>query len=152
MEGIMRTLARWNPVRELAPFASFPEGETFFGEFPFRPLAMGYEPTPMMRVDVTEDGAAYTVKAEIPGMKKEDIAVSIDGNTVSITAEVKREKEVNEGEKTLRIERYYGSVSRMLTLPLDVNPAKAEASYDAGVLKLMLPKAPGSEVRRLAVH
>ena len=111
---------------------------------------MGYEPTPMMRVDVTEDEAAYTVKAEIPGMKKEDIAVSIDGNTVSITAEVKREKEVNEGEKTLRIERYYGSVSRMLTLPLDVNPAKAEASYEAGVLKLMLPKAPGSEVRRLA--
>jgi len=74
-----------------------------------------------------------------------------DGSTVTITAEVKREKEVKE-EKTLRTERYYGSVSRMLKLPLDVNAAKAEASYEAGVLKLMLPKAPGTEVRRLAIH
>lgn len=148
----MRTLARWNPFRELAPFASFPESETYFGEFPFRPLAMSYEPKPMMRVDVTEDEAAYIVKAEIPGMKKEDIAVSIDGSTVSITAEVKREKQLNEGEKRLSVERYYGLVSRMLTLPFEVNPAKAEASYEAGVLKLMLPKAPGSEVRRLAIH
>ena len=148
----MRTLARWNPFRELAPFASFPESETYFGEFPFRPLAMNFEPRPMMRVDVTEDEAAYVVKAEIPDMKKEDIAVSIDGSTVSITAEVKREKPLKEGEKSLCVERYYGLVSRTLTLPFDVNPAKAEASYEAGVLKLMLPKAPGSEVRRLAIH
>ena len=85
-------------------------------------------------------------------MKKEDIAVSIDGNTVSITAEVKREKEVKEGEKTLRSERYYGSMSRVLTFPFDVNPATAEASYEGGVLTLTLPKAPGTEARRLAVH
>lgn len=148
----MRTLASWNPFRELAPFASFPEGETYFGEFPFRPLAMGYEPAPLMRVDVIEDEAVYIVKAEIPGMKKEDIAVSIDGSTVSITAEVKREKEVNESKKTLRSERYYGSVCRTLMLPFDVNPAKAEASYEAGVLKLILPKAAGSQARRLAIH
>jgi HSP20 family protein len=148
----MKTMARWNPLRELAPFASFPEMETYFGEFPFRPVTMNYEPAPAMRLDVTEDEAAYTVKAEIPGMKKEDIGVSIDGNTVSITAEVKREKDVKEGEKVLRNERYYGSVSRMVTLPLDVNPAKAEASYDGGVLTLMLPKAPGTEARRLEIH
>jgi len=147
----MRTLALWNPFRELAPFASVPDMETYFGDFPF-PMTRGYEPTPMMRVDVAEDEAAYTVKAEIPGMKKEDIAVSIEGNTVSITAEVKREKEVKEGEKTLRNERYYGSVSRMLTLPFDVNPAKAEASYEGGVLTLALPKAAGTQVRRLAIH
>ena len=148
----MRTLARWNPFREMAPFASFPEMEGYFSEFPFRPLTMGYEPAAAMRVDVTEDTAAYTVKAEIPGMKKEDIAVTIDGNTVSIAAEVKRENEVKEGETVLRSERYYGSVSRMLTLPLEVNPGKAEATYAGGVLTLVLPKAPGSEVRRLAVH
>jgi HSP20 family protein len=148
----MRTLARWDPFRELAPFVSFPEVGTYFGEFPYRPLATGYEPAPMMRVDVTENEAAYTVKAEIPGMKKEDIAVSIDGKTVFITAEVKREKEVKEAEKSLCNERYYGMVSRMLTLPFDVNPAKAEASYEGGVLTLMLPKAPGTEVRRLAIH
>lgn len=148
----MRTLARWDPFRELAPFASFPEVGSYFGELPFRPLTAAYEPVPVMRVDVTENEAAYTVKAEIPGMKKEDIAVSVDGKTVSITAEVKREKEVEGAEKSLCNERYYGMVSRMLTLPFDVNPSKAEASYDGGVLTLMLPKAPGTEVRRLAIH
>ena len=148
----MKTLARWNPFRELAPFTPFPEMESYFSEFPFRPLTMSYEPAPTMRVDVTETEAAYKVEAEMPGLKKEDIAVSIDGKTVSITAEVKREKEIKEGEKTLRSERYYGSMSRMLTLPVDVNPATAEASYDGGVLTLTLPKAPGTEARRLAVH
>jgi HSP20 family protein len=148
----MKTVARWNPFRELAPFTSFPEMEAYFSEFPFRPLSMTYEPTPTMRVDVTESEDAYKVEAEMPGMKKEDIAVSIDGNTVSVTAEVKHEKEVKDGEKTLRSERYYGSMSRTLTFPLDVNPATAVASYESGVLTLTLPKAPGTEARRLAVH
>ena len=148
----MRTLARWDPFRELAPFVSFPEVGNYFGEFPFRPLTAGFEPVPTMRVDVIENEAAYTVKAEIPGMKKEDIAVSIDGKTVSINAEVKREKEVKGAEKSLCNERYYGMVSRMLTLPFDVNASKAEASYEGGVLTLTLPKAPGTEVRRLAIH
>jgi HSP20 family protein len=147
----MKTLARWNPFRELAPF-SFPEMERYFGEFPYGPLSVGYESTPTMRVDVTESEAAYKVEAEMPGMKKEDIAVSIDGNTVSITAEVKREKEVKEGEKAMRSERYYGSMARVLTFPLDVNAATAEASYEGGVLTLTLPKAPGTAARRLAVH
>ena len=148
----MKTVARWNPFRELAPFTPFPEMETYFSEFPFRPLTMAYEPAPTMRVDVTEREGAYKVAAEMPGMTKEDIAVEIDGNTVSINAEVKREKEVKEGEKTLRSERYYGSMSRTLTFPFNVNPATAVASYEDGVLTLTLPKAPGSEARRLAVH
>ncbi len=148
----MKTMARWNPFREVAPFASFPEMETYFGEFPFRSLPVSYEPAPAMRVDVTEDAGVYTVRAEIPGMKKEDIAVTIDGNTVSITAEVKRDKEVKDGEKVLRNERYYGSVFRMLTLPFDVDSGKAQATYDGGVLTLNLPKTSGTQVQRLAVH
>lgn len=148
----MKSLTRWNPFRELAPFAAFPEMETYLNEFPFRPLTLAYEPAAAMRVDVTENDGAYKVEAEMPGLKKEDITVEIDGNSVSINAEVKREKEVKEGEKTLRSERYYGSMSRTLTLPVDVNPATAEASYDGGVLKLTLPKAAGTEAKRLAVH
>ena len=148
----MRTLARWNPFRELAPFAAFPDLESFFGEYPLRPFAAGYEPVPMMRMDVVENDSGYTVKAEIPGMRKEDIAVSIDGSNVSITAEVKRENEVKDGERELRSERYYGSVSRRVTLPYDVDAAKAQASYEGGVLTLTLPKAPGIEAKRLAVH
>jgi HSP20 family protein len=148
----MKNLARWNPFRELAPFSSFPEMERYFADFPFVPLSVGYEIAPTMRVDVTENEAAYKVQAEIPGMKKEDIAVSIDGNTVSITAEVKHEQDVKEAEKTLRSERYYGSMVRMLTFPLDVNPGTTVASYEGGVLTLTLPKAPGTEARRLAIH
>ena len=148
----MKTLARWNPFRELAPFAAFPEVETFFSEFPFRPVVGGFEAVPMVRMDVLEDAHGYTVKAEIPGMRKEDIVVSIDGHNVSISAEAKRESEAKEGERMLRTERYYGPLSRMLTLPFDVDPVKAEAMYEEGVLTLVLPKAPGVEAKRLAVH
>ena len=145
----MRTLARWSPFRELAPFASVPE--TFFTEFPFAPVGT-FESMPAMRMDVMEDDGGYVVKADIPGMKKEDIAVSIDGNTVSITAKATTESEVKEGERVLRTERYRGSLSRVITLPFDVDPAKAEAAYDAGVLTMRLPKAPGVEARQLVVH
>jgi len=148
----MKTLARWNPFRELAPFATFPDMETFFGELPFRPVVRGYEPVPTMPIDIVEGATLYTAKVEMPGMKKEDIAVSIDGNTVTITAEAKHEKEVNDNEKLLRNERYYGSLYRMFSLPVAVDPAKAEASYDAGVLTLVLPKAPGAVARQLPVH
>ena len=148
----MKTLARWDPFREVAPFAMFPEMESFFTDMPFRSMTSRYEPVPTMRLDVVEDPAGYTVKAELPGMKKEDIAVSIDGNKVSINAESKQEKEVKEGNKLLRSERYYGAVSRTLTLPYDIDSAKSEAAYQEGVLTLILPKAAGVEAKLLPVH
>jgi HSP20 family protein len=149
----MKTLARWNPFRETAPFGAFPE--SFFAEWPFRSALSDYEPVPTMRMDVVEDATGYTVKAELPGMKKEDIGVSIDGNHVSITAEARHEKEVKEGKEAAKVlcsERYYGSVSRMITLPVDIDPAKSEATYEEGVLTLVLPKAAGVEAKRLAIH
>ena len=103
-------------------------------------------------VDVTENENTYTVKAEIPGVKKEDISVSIDGNLVSISAEIKREKEEKKGDKVLREERYYGAMSRSFTLPTDVDQAKAEAQYTNGVLSLTLPKKAGSQSKKLDIH
>ena len=147
----MKTLARWNPFREVAPFEVFPDMESFFNDMPMRSLAR-YEPVATMRMDVVEDDAGYTLKAELPGIKKEDITVSIDGSSVSINAESKHEKDVKEGEKVLRSERYYGSVSRRVTLPVDVDAAKSEATYDGGVLTLVLPKAPGSAAKQLPIH
>ena len=76
---------------------------------------MNYEPTAapaQLRVDVTENEAGYVVRAEIPGVKKDDINVGIEGNQVEISAEVKNEKEVKDGERVLRSERYYGKVYR----------------------------------------
>jgi HSP20 family protein len=110
------------------------------------------EPEPMMRMDVTQNESGYVVKAELPGVAKEDIAVSVEAGEVSISAEVKREKETKEGDKVLRTERYYGSVARAFTLPTDVDAARAEAKFDKGVLTLTLPKAEGARSKTLPVQ
>jgi|SRR5688572_4228232 HSP20 family protein len=92
-----------------------------------------------MKVDVTKADDTYTVKAEIPGVRKDDIQVAVDGNEVTISGEVKKESEEKKGEEVIRSERYYGKVSRSFTLPHDVDEAKVTAKYADGVLKLTLP-------------
>jgi HSP20 family protein len=109
------------------------------------------EGPPDIRMDMKENEKAYTVKAEIPGVSKEDIEVSIDGNLVTIRAEVKREKE-DKGETMVRSERYYGAMSRSFTLATDVDEKTASAKYSDGVLELVLPKKAGGATRRLQVQ
>jgi HSP20 family protein len=126
----------------------------------FGDLARGFwlKPMPMpgdgelkMKVDVKEDDKSYTIKAEVPGVKKEDIQVDVNGNQVSISAEVKQEKEEKKGEKLLHSERYYGMVSRSMQLPTDVDSQAAKAEYKDGVLNLVLPKKASAQSKRLAV-
>lgn len=148
----MANLTRWNPFRELTRFDPFTDMEDLFKEFGMRPAWRGLEAEPQIKLDVSEDDKAYTVKAEIPGVKKEDINVSIDGNRVSLSAEVRSEKEEKEGKKVIRRERYYGAVSRSFTLGHDVDMNKAEAKYEDGVLMLTLPKKPGAEAKKLTVR
>lgn len=105
-----------------------------------------------LRVDVSETEKEYRVVAEMPGVRKEDINVSINGNEVAISAEVKNEKEAKDGEKTLRTERYYGKVYRAFTLEHPIDEAKAEARYADGVLELTLPKSEAAMPKRIAVH
>ena len=133
--------------------------EDFFRGFFVRPVDFGGGPVanmgtdaPQMRVDVKENADGYEVHAELPGMKKEDIHVHIDGPVVSISAERKQEKEVKDGEKVLRTERYYGEVSRSFQLPSDIDEANAKARYDNGVLCLTLPKKISSAPQRLTVE
>ncbi len=95
-------------------------------------------PEVQIKVDVKEDKQTYTVHADIPGAKKEDIHVSLDGNQVSISAEVKQEKEVKEGEKVIRSERFYGKVERSFSLENEVDESGASAKYADGVLELKL--------------
>jgi HSP20 family protein len=105
-----------------------------------------------IRVDVTEKDGAFKVRADLPGVKKEDINVRIDGNIVQIDAETKKEKDVKEEDgKVLRSERYYGSVSRTFSLAQDVDEAKAVAKYEDGVLTLDLPKKATTTSKRLAI-
>jgi HSP20 family protein len=96
--------------------------------------------TPQIRLDVSEADDAYTVKAEIPGVRKEDIHVEIEGTQVLITAEVKKDMEEKKEGRVLRSERSYGMASRMFTLGFEVDRSKAVAKYLDGVLTLVLPK------------
>ena len=118
------------------------------------PVASDVEtPVLKMRVDVSEKDNAYEVKADIPGVKKEDINIRIDGNIVQIDAEVKREKETKgNGDKVLCSERYCGNVSRTFSLADDVDESKAEAKYADGVLTLLLPKKVTAASKKLAVQ
>lgn len=116
----------------------------------FRDVAPGFYVKPLhgdplpsaaqIKVDVKETDKAYTVHAEVPGVRKEDIHVSLDGNVVTLRAEVKQQDSTGEGEKMLRSERYFGAVSRSFQLPQDIDEAQANAKYDNGVLTLTLPK------------
>ena len=128
--------------------------DEFFGDkgFWIKPLAFPGEPELKMKVDVKETDKSYTVHADIPGVSKDDIQVDLNGDQVSIRAEVKREKEKREGEKMLHSERYYGMVSRSFTLPTDVDAQGAVANYKDGVLELTLPKKAGAQAKRLAIH
>ena len=119
----------------------------------FRPAFVrgGSNDAAPIRVDVKETNDAYTVHAELPGVKKEDIAIEVDGDSVTIAAEVKRESEAKEGERVLRSERFYGKTERRFALPAEVDEAKVEARFADGVLELALPKK-APTVRKIQVN
>jgi HSP20 family protein len=146
-EHTMSNLARFNPFSELRE----PFSDDFFKGFALRPVYRLMEGEPQMRLDLSEDDKNFFVKAEIPGVKKEDIKVSVDGNQVCVSAEVKKEKEEKEGAKFIRSERYYGSVSRSFTLDEGVDQAASSAKYEDGVLQLTLPKKPNGQSRMLKI-
>ena len=104
------------------------------------------------RMDVTENDREYRVLAELPGVKKDEISITISGNQVAVSAEVKHEKDVKNGDTVLRAERYYGKIQRSFTLGQEVDEAAAQAKYNDGVLELTLPKRTAAAAKKLAVH
>lgn len=137
----MNKLTRFDPLDDL------------FRGFFVRPVDMNMEAnTPAIRMDVSEQPEAFVVHAEMPGVKKEDIHVQVDGNQVMIAAEVKQEKEVKEGERVLRSERYFGKVSRSFQLAQDIDDTKAAARFNEGVLELTLPKKAAGASKRLTIE
>ena len=131
----MANLTRFDPFKGPTPFGTEdPFDEMFRGFFrPLRPLVT--EPI-QLKMDVREDDKSYTVHAEIPGVKKEDIQVEIDGNQVSISAETKQEKEAKEGEKLLHTERYYGKVSRSFALSSEIDESAAQGGTPVRVAEI----------------
>lgn len=134
---------------------------SLFDDF-FRDMAPGFYVKPLhgdglpspsqIKVDVKESDKGYTVQAEVPGVPKEDIHVSIEGNVVTLRAEVKQQDSQSKDEKVLRTERYYGAVARSFQLPNDIDEGNAKAKYDNGVLTLTLPKKRGGGTQRLAIE
>jgi HSP20 family protein len=116
-----------------------------------KPLGMASQLVARIRLDVDEDDTAYTVRAEIPGARKEDIQVSIEGSQVSLSAEVRRETHGGAGQRNLHSERSYGRSSRAFTLPEEVDAQAASAQFRDGVLTLVLPKKPGTTGKRVPI-
>ena len=104
-----------------------------------------------IRVDISENDKEYLVSAEIPGAKKEDIRVSIDGNYVSIAADIKKEQK-EKHKHTLTKKTYHNSVSRGFTLSNDVDEKTAAAKLKDDVLRLTLPKREGSAARTVKIE
>lgn len=118
-----------------------------------RPVRLeGLNQAPQIKLDVQENDTAYMVKAEMPGVKKDDIQVSVDGNYVSISGEVKVEKDEKKDGKVLRSERYFGSVSRAFTLSSDIDDAAVVAKLDNGVLTLTLPKKAAAQTKHITIQ
>lgn len=143
----MANLTRYDPFD-----LTFEPFDNLFRGF-IQPVRFENQPQQLqIKMDVKETDKNYAVHAEIPGVKKEDIHVAINGKQVSISAEVKKEKEEKEGAKVLRSERYYGKLYRSFSLDQDVDEATAVAKYTDGVLDLTLPKKKSSEAKKLTIQ
>jgi len=142
---IMANITRYDPLGDLV--------DDFFRGFVVRPVGFEAEaPVRRMKVDVAEKNGDYKVVAELPGVKKEDIKVNIDGDEVSITAEARIEKEAKDGERVLHSERYVGKVSRAFRLAEEIDESRAVAKYADGVLELTLPKKAATAAKQLAIQ
>ena len=141
----MANITRYDPFNELV--------DDLFKGFFVRPLA--FEPRAelvRMKLEVAEKNGTYLVTAELPGVKKEDINITVDGAQVTLAAEVKREKEATENDRLLHTERLFGKVSRTFTLPQELDETKVEAKFRDGVLELALPKKAAAQRKAIAIQ
>jgi HSP20 family protein len=132
--------------------ASDPFEDLLRGFF-IRPVEFGHTPpAPTLKADVRETDEVYIIHAELPGVRKEDIQVNIDGSVVSISAQRKLEKEARSNERVLRSERYFGKETRSFQLAQDIDDNAASAQFTDGVLELTLPKRAAAQVKRLTIN
>ncbi|MGE5526011.1 MAG: Hsp20/alpha crystallin family protein [Rhodospirillaceae bacterium] len=116
------------------------------------PVTYGGHKSPLLRVDVTESDDAYHVLCDMPGMKKDDIAVTIEGSDVTIAGEVKQEQQAGAQERLLWSERATGRVERTLSFSRDIDQSRVDARYVDGVLELTLPKTEMAARKRITIH
>ena len=134
------SLISWNPFREMDNVGR--DMESFFERSPFGFFSKTTSP----RVDVFETEKNVVVKAEIPGVSKEDLNVYVDENSIKLSGQTKKENKFKD-ENVFRSERYYGSFSRTIPLPAEVKSEQAEAEYKDGILSITVPKVEPSKVK-----
>ena len=145
-------LMRFDPFNELVRGDAFPGMNDFMKNMRLRSLFGDVDTEPKIKLEVIEEDQMYPVKADIPGVKKEDIDIDIDGSQVSISAELRREQEEKSGQSIVRSERYYGKQYRSFTLAHEINEADATAKYENGVLELSLPKKSKSSAKKVTIN
>jgi HSP20 family protein len=146
----MSNLSRFTPFGSLARLDPFRSDDWLKG-FWISPFAGALEAAPQIKINLSENEKSYSVRAELPGVKKEDIKVNVDGNRVSISAESKQEKEEKKGDKVICRECYQGAVYRSFTLENKVDESKAQAKFENGVLELTLPKKNGNGAKQVQI-
>jgi HSP20 family protein len=144
-----------NTVQLYTPFAEAGLDDLFRGFF--KPIRVARDAAVAIKVDVAEKDNGYVVHAEIPGVSKDDIQVTIERNQVTIAAQVKKVSEAKNGEpsnggRVLRSERYYGAAYRSFLLPVEVDETASEAKYENGVLELKLAKKAALAGRKLTIQ
>lgn len=144
-------LTHYDPLRDAVRFDPLRSMEDLMREFSVVPTFGGFEPERCIRVDVAETDQAYTVKADMPGFKKDDIRVAVDGDVVTISATMQDRKDETVGNMVYS-ERYAGTLYRSFNLPQEVDQAKTEAKYKDGVLQLTLPKKPNGAKKQIAIQ
>ncbi len=145
----MATISRYDPFNDLV--------NDLFKGFLVRPVGVDSRANlaadgPRMSVEISERNGLYLVTAEIPGVRREDIEVTIDGAQVTLGAEVRREREATADERLLHSERSYGKSRRSFTLPQEVDEAQAEAKFRDGVLELTLPKKSAAARKQITIQ
>ncbi|MEP7328169.1 MAG: Hsp20/alpha crystallin family protein [Betaproteobacteria bacterium] len=139
-----------NTVQVVGPFADAGLDELVRGFF--RPVRVAGSGAVPIKIDVIEKGDSYVVLAEIPGVTKDAINVTIEGNAVTIATEAKIDAEAKDGERTLRSERHAGPRARSFVLPVELDEAASHAKYEAGVLELTLTKKAPVAGRKLTIQ
>jgi len=141
----MANITRYDPFGDLF--------DDLFKGFLVRPVGFERdEPVRQMKLDVTEQNGEYRVVAELPGVKKEDIKINVEGDAVSIAAETRAERDVKDGERLLHSERYFGKISRAFRLGQEIDQSRASAKYVDGVLELTLPKKETASAKQIAIQ
>jgi HSP20 family protein len=141
----MAGITRYDPFGDLV--------DDFFKGFFVRPVGFeSDEPVRRVKIDVTEANGEYKVLAELPGVRKDDIRVNIEGDQVTISAETRAERDVKDGERVVHAERYFGKVARVFRLAQEVDETKASARYTDGVLELTLPKKAAAAAKQLTIQ